>query len=195
MRLRSLEALHSSAERKISRYEWLYELIIRDEHTDLYNYRFLLMWLNEQFAKMEQLKLRTQRSSESFALLFIDIDRFKRINDRYGHIVGSKLLRQMGHLLQVHLPEGGFAVRYGGDEFVVVLPKFQKKKAFDVAEKIRQDIASTPFDVAGHRVKVTVSIGIALCPTHAATADEAIAAADRAMYAAKKSSRNATFLA
>ena len=153
------------------------------------------MWLNEQFAKIAQLKSQTRRVSESFALLFIDIDRFKRINDRYGHIVGSKLLRQMGHLLQVHLPDDAFAVRYGGDEFVVVLPKFQKKKAFDLAERIREDIAATPFDVAGHRVKVTVSIGIALCPSHAASPDEAIAVADRAMYAAKKASRNATFLA
>ncbi len=127
------------------------------------------------------------------ACLFLDIDHFKAINDRHGHPTGDEVLRQVGGLIQRSLRTGDLAARYGGEEFVVLLPRTDEAGAREVAERIRQMVQDAPFVTPeGGTVSATLSVGLAMLPVEATSFGDLLAAADRAVYEAKRRGRNCT---
>jgi diguanylate cyclase (GGDEF)-like protein/PAS domain S-box-containing protein len=127
---------------------------------------------------------------ELFALLFVELDHFKTVNDRLGHLFGDEMLKQVTTRLKQSLRDDGAVYRYGGDELAIVLPGMGRGDAHDVAEQLRYIVASSAFSHDGQSATLTVSIGVALCPEHGRTTDDILGAADRAMYAAKRTGRN-----
>jgi diguanylate cyclase (GGDEF)-like protein len=129
------------------------------------------------------------------ALLMVDIDRFKGVNDRYGHLVGDEVLRCVSRVLKETVSRlssrtSGLAARFGGEEFAVLLPGIAAGDAAWVAETIRSSVEVLPIHSPQGQINVTVSIGLAIVPDHARTAEELIAVADSALYHAKDSGRN-----
>lgn len=159
-----------------------------DELTGLYNQRYLPMVLEHEIQ-------RCKREKNTFCLLFLDIDFFKSVNDGRGHWVGSRLLVELGHVLKTQVRSCDYAFRYGGDEFIVVLGNTDVERSKIVAERIRKAVESRPFQVEGHELKLTVSIGLAGFPEHGQTAAGLIQIADQAMYYGKRKSRNIVFVA
>jgi diguanylate cyclase (GGDEF)-like protein len=155
-----------------------------DDLTGLFNHRFLLHFLKMELA-------RCLRHRKSAAVLFMDVDWFKRVNDSYGHLQGSAVLAELGGLLRRHVRQADVVVRYGGDEFVIVLTEIVFDEAVQVAERLRQMISQHCFQGGqGQPVRLTVSIGVALCPQHADSAEKLIHCADTAMYSAKQDNKN-----
>ncbi len=160
------------------------ELTIIDEWTTLYNARFLRTCLADEVT-------RAQRYSRELSLIFLDLDGFKAVNDSHGHGVGSALLRHLGTLLRRSVRETDRAVRYGGDEFVIVMPETPKDGALILAERLRELVAEARLDTeSGAAVGVSASFGVASYPRDAADAQGLLAAADRSMYAAKAAGKN-----
>lgn len=165
-----------------------------DGLTGLYNHRYFQERLNQELK-------RAVRYSRPVSLVMIDLDGFKAVNDNLGHPAGDSILRNFAEILSQEIREIDVAARYGGDEFAVVLPETGCEEAMRTAERIREAVerhpamASQPSDdqqCQPHTVwKVTVSIGVAECPTHARHRDPLISAADIAMYHAKNVSQNA----
>lgn len=156
------------------------DLAVTDSLTGVFNRRYL----DAYFAQ----KGRTQAGS-AFALLLIDVDRFKDINDRFGHAAGDGALSLIAQRLLAHVRGSDMVVRVGGEEFVVLMPGADRAAAVPVAERLRDVVAERPFSVAGEAISVTVSIGIAegaLGPSPAAL----LADADAALYASKRNGRN-----
>lgn len=165
------------------------ELTITDEHTGLFNARHLRQLLP---AEVE----RSRRFQHSLSLLFIDLDRFKQVNDTYGHLVGSALLSEVGELLRTQIRGVDFAFRYGGDEFAIMLIETDADGARLAAERVRDAFRSKVFlKNHGQSLKLTASIGIATFPVDADEADDLIAAADRAMYRVKEAGRDGVIAA
>ncbi len=131
-----------------------------------------------------------KRHKERFAVLFIDVDEFKDVNDRFGHAIGDEVLRMVAQRLKGRLRESDLVARVGGDEFVVLLPQqYDNETAHKVAEDIIEQM-HMPFFVEGHQLGIGISIGIANYPDHAATIDDLVRLADQAMYVAKKEGKN-----
>jgi two-component system, cell cycle response regulator len=144
--------------------------------------------LNERLDEEIQ---RSRRFGQSFSLLMLDIDFFKKINDSYGHPFGDRVLQALARLLRAQMREIDLAARYGGEEFVLLLPATDASGARLVAERVRETIAENAFCLPdGARVPVTVSIGVATYPDSADSAAFLIACADHALYTAKHSGRN-----
>src|SRR5258708_26292604 len=156
-----------------------------DEQTGLFNLRGFALAANRLFAQA----VRHERPT---SVLMIDSDNLKGVNDAYGHEAGNQLLRHLATAIQAELRFTDVAARYGGDEFIVMLPETPAKGAMEVAERIRNRIASTPLEFDARRIVSSVSIGIACCPEDGATLDALAAHADRALYAAKQEGRNKT---
>ncbi len=134
--------------------------------------------------------VRAATFKTTLCLMFLDIDHFKSLNDRYGHPFGDLVLRRVGELLGQSVYETDFVARYGGEEFVVILPRAQYEGARRKAEGIRNALESERFQIALDTVRVTVSIGLAHFPRDAGTAEELVASADQALYRAKTAGRN-----
>jgi diguanylate cyclase (GGDEF)-like protein len=129
--------------------------------------------------------------------MFLDIDKFKRINDSYGHPTGDEVLRSVARLIQSQLRSGDTIARHGGEEFVVLLPKSELHHALQIAERIRAGIEEKPFQAhSGQPIRVTISIGLSMLPAKNLAADnlqcaeQLVAAADQALYQAKHKGRN-----
>ena len=169
-------------------FESSHRLTVTDDLTKLHNYRFLMQFLDTEIK-------RCLRYQKKVSILFIDIDGFKKINDTFGHLVGSQALAEMGQVFRNILRETDVAGRYGGDEFVVVLPETPLAGALLIAERIRKRVED--YEFSGHKLKIrlTVSMGVASCPEHAVTAEGLIKKADAAMYRAKDISRNSVEVA
>ena len=137
---------------------------------------------------------RTARHGTPLALVMIDLDHFKRLNDRHGHAAGDAVLRQVAHILDSEKRRGDFVARYGGEEFVAVLPHADSEAAKHWSERVRQRIASTAIDNGEGLLRVTASFGVAAVDGDEAratpTAAELLATADRALYAAKAGGRD-----
>ena len=160
------------------------ELTITDDCTKLYNSRHLHSILEAEV-------YRSTRYHYEFSLIFIDLDYFKRINDRHGHLVGSKLLAQLGQLIKQHLRLIDFGFRYGGDEFVILLPQTPKRSATNVARRLHQLIARHTFlQEEGLNITITASLGVASFPDDAQNKEDLIRLADQAMYMVKDNHRN-----
>jgi diguanylate cyclase (GGDEF)-like protein len=159
-------------------------LSLTDELTRLHNARYLRQFL------VNEIK-RARRYRSNLAALFLDLDDFKRVNDLYGHLAGSHALMEVAGVVLPSVRDTDCVVRYGGDEFVVVLPETGVEEAQRVAERIRAKIERHKF-TGGRRLKITltVSTGIAVFPQHALSPQQLIACADRAMYEAKAAHKN-----
>jgi diguanylate cyclase (GGDEF)-like protein len=154
-----------------------------DDLTGLLNVRGFALSANRLFAQ-------AARHGRAAAVLMIDSDNLKSVNDAHGHAAGNQLLQQLARAIQAELRFTDVAARYGGDEFIVLLPDTPAKGAMEVAERIRTRIASMPLPVNGSSVSASVSIGIACYPEDGGTLDALAAHADGALYAAKQDGRN-----
>jgi diguanylate cyclase (GGDEF)-like protein len=188
-RSRLLAAQLEVSGKNIAEYEGVQSLVYRDEVTGLYNTRYLDKVLDREIARHEL-------TGQPFAVLFIDADRFKSVNDRHGHLIGSKLLNELGDEIRASVREKDVVFRYGGDEFVAVLSGCELEVARAVAERIRASVERKEFlRSEGKAIRFTVSIGVSLYPLHALSRREIVETADEAMYGAKRSSRNSVFVA
>jgi two-component system, cell cycle response regulator len=160
-------------------------LSITDGLTGIWNYRYFQMQMAQHFAAAVRFEHR-------LSLLVIDIDRFKDVNDRYGHQRGDTTLVELARRVVMHTRLNiDTLARYGGEEFVLILPETGLQGARIVAEKIREEVASTPFGEEGDEpIDVSVSIGYASYPEHGLTQQALVDAADKAMYEAKARGRN-----
>ena len=154
-----------------------------DDLTGLLNVRGFALSANRLFAQ-------AARHGRAAAVLMIDSDNLKNVNDAHGHAAGNELLRQLARAIQAELRFTDVAARYGGDEFIVLLPDTPSKGAMEVAERIRTRIQNAPLHVNGSTIAASVSIGIATFPEDGASLDSLAAHADRAMYSAKQAGRN-----
>jgi diguanylate cyclase (GGDEF)-like protein len=188
-RLRMLKAQIEVTGKNIEQYLGVQHLVYVDDATGLYNTRYLSSILDREIQQ-------SQATGRPFAVLFIDCDRFKSINDTNGHMVGTKLLNELGAELKSFVRDTDTCFRYGGDEFVAVLSGCDLKTAQVVAERIRKSVEKRSFLASeGLNIKFTVSIGVALYPDHAQSKKDVIEAADHAMYSAKRTTRNSVFIA
>ncbi|MCC6503330.1 MAG: sensor domain-containing diguanylate cyclase [Deltaproteobacteria bacterium] len=160
------------------------ELTVTDDLTKLYNSRFLQGRLDYEFE-------RARRFNYDLSIIFFDLDYFKEVNDVHGHQAGSRLLREVAVLTSSMLRTIDMACRYGGDEFVILMPNTPKKNAALVAEKLRAAISETAFLAGeGINLRLTASFGVASFPEDASNKDELIHQADNAMYRVKNRTRN-----
>jgi len=164
-------------------------LIYIDDLTKLYNSRYLNVVLDRELK-------RSERYRNFFSVLFMDLDFFKRVNDAHGHLVGTRVLVEAGQVLRQCVRETDTVVRYGGDEFVVLLVETKADEALLVAERMRMMIEQKSFgNELGLDIRLTISIGIAAFPEHAMTKQHLLNLADQAMYRGKDSTRNVVYLA
>lgn len=169
-------------------HEKLAQLSITDALTGIYNRRYLEQRLEEEFRV-------AHRHHSPLSALIVDIDHFKKINDDFGHQVGDESLIAVTKILNEHIRESDMLARFGGEEFVVILPHTSQKDAMIVAEKLRQAVASLTIASMGER-RITVSIGAASIPElKVDKSDEFLKEADRALYLAKERGRNQVVLA
>jgi diguanylate cyclase (GGDEF)-like protein/PAS domain S-box-containing protein len=163
----------------------LREQATRDSLTGLYNRRFLEESLVREF-------LRAGREKSIVCLIMMDIDGFKGFNDTYGHDAGDLLLRKLGELLRSEIRSSDISCRYGGEEFLIVMPGTQLKKGYERAEHLRNTFLSLDIEHRGVKLCATLSIGVAIYPRHGDSWEKVLHAADQAMYAAKDAGRNCT---
>jgi diguanylate cyclase (GGDEF)-like protein len=164
--------------------ERIQELTITDDCTGLYNARHL-------YKTLESEVYRSSRFGYEFSVLFIDLDHFKQVNDTHGHLIGSKLLAEIGYLIKAQLRLIDFAFRYGGDEFVVLLPQTGKDSALIVARRLRDSLRSSTFcKEEGLNLNVRASMGLATYPHDAKSPHDIIRQADEMMYMVKNSTRD-----
>jgi diguanylate cyclase (GGDEF)-like protein len=173
------------------------ELARRDDLTGLYNDRFLYRRMTEEIA-------RAERDGTTVSVLFLDLDEFKTVNDTWGHLAGSRTLREVGQLIGTAIPPGAVAARYGGDEFVIILPGADSPTAQAVGEALRKSIAGTAFLTDAGEIgpgpaglHVTASVGIASYHEHVGPfgsldrrQNALLRLADSAMYESKAQGRN-----
>jgi diguanylate cyclase (GGDEF)-like protein len=133
---------------------------------------------------------RCHRYTVPLAVLMMDLDHFKAVNDTRGHMMGSHVLAEVGRLIARSIRGADVAARYGGEEFVAYLPEADGAGAVQVAERIRMNIESTEFALDGQTVRSSISVGIALFPAHGHDLKSLVARADRALYRAKEDGRN-----
>ncbi len=188
-RLRLLRRQVEVTGNNIREYMGVKQLVYVDDATGLGNTRYLNNILDREIANSNSKKT-------SFAVLFIDADHFKKVNDNHGHLTGTKLLNELGQHLKNHVRGSDTVFRYGGDEFVAVLSPSDFETASQVAERIRKAVEKRPFCESEKEggLHFTVSIGVALYPDHAQSKKQVIEIADMAMYNAKKKSRNCVYV-
>lgn len=181
-----------TALRNAERYHNAKERAFVDDVTDIYNVRYLL-------AAAENEIRRAERYGNPLSVLFLDVDRFKLVNDRHGHLVGSQTLRGLSELLAQCVRQVDTLARYGGDEFTILLVDTAHDAAMAIAERIRRTVEEHLFEVTNSgqpeagsegQLQLAISIGVASFPEHARERDPLLDAADKAMYRAKSLGRN-----
>jgi two-component system, cell cycle response regulator len=165
------------------------ELTIKDDLTEAYNRRYFEHYLEEEL-------MRARRYGSNLSLIFFDVDNLKEVNMQYGHLIGSKSLQEVAHRMILTVRGIDKVVRYGGDEFCVVLPETDTQGAFQVAERIRTTVGGQPFLINETlEISITGSMGIASFPIHASGKEELIRQADKAMFVIKNKTKNAIAVA
>ena len=165
------------------------EQSVNDRLTDLYNQTHFFLLLNLQLE-------RAKRYQTAFSLIIFDVDDFKNYNDANGHIAGSGALRKIGGLMRKVFRSSDVMCRFGGDEFVTILPNSDKVGAFLGAERIRETVENEYFEGGEHQPmgKLTISLGISSYPEHGRDTKELLDKADKALYVAKNMGRNKTVI-
>ena len=164
--------------------EKLTDTSLRDGMTGLYNRRFL-----EEL--IDQIMHKANRTKETYSVMMLDVDFFKKVNDTYGHDVGDRVIVAIGQLLQENIRESDLAIRYGGEEFVVMLHNATEEGTQEIAKKIHSKFSELIFDVGvGETLRKTLSIGISMFPKDGDTIWKCIKFADTALYVAKTTGRN-----
>lgn len=159
-------------------------MLYRDDLTGLFNTRYLELALDNELR-------RAERFGGQFCLLFIDLDGFKPINDQHGHLAGSEVLRQVADVLREAVREVDLAIRYGGDEFVIVLLGASCAKGLLAAERVRRLVEAKEFQIEGSKsARLTASIGVAAYPEHGQERSVLLKMADDTMYDSKKAGKN-----
>ncbi len=158
-------------------------LSVTDSLTGLFNRMKLNEVLDEQFA-------RFKRNQHTFAVLMLDIDHFKVLNDTFGHLAGDYVLTHVAEILKKSIRSVDYAARYGGEEFAIVLPETSSEAALDMAERIRSRIQMADYHFHGQHLAVTISVGVAHSRADDVTADAVISRADQMLYQAKYAGRN-----
>ncbi|MHA7924048.1 MAG: GGDEF domain-containing protein [Marinobacter sp.] len=167
----------------------LEEMATRDPLTGLFNRREMSRVLEEELD-------RARRYQRPMAVLWVDFDHFKDVNDTFGHAAGDSVLRSISRLLLGSVRSVDAIGRFGGEEFVIVLPEMDLEEARDTAERLRCKVAEKPQPLGnGQEVPLTISVGVAVYPDHGQTASTLCAAADKAMYLAKQRGRNCVAMA
>jgi diguanylate cyclase (GGDEF)-like protein/PAS domain S-box-containing protein len=162
----------------------LERMAAHDPLTGLYNRRELEQHFQSELA-------RAVRYDRPVGLLWLDVDHFKAVNDRHGHLAGDEVLCQLSHLLQSSVRTVDYVARYGGEELVIIMPEVEVDEALEMAERLRNLVELSQIPLAsGKQVGVTVSIGVASFPMHGQEASLLFSKADEAMYQAKKNGRN-----
>ncbi|MCP4219837.1 MAG: sensor domain-containing diguanylate cyclase [bacterium] len=165
-------------------FEHVHRLTVTDDLSGLYNSRHLHTLLQEHIEAY-------YKAGKKFSIIFFDLDHFKSVNDTYGHLMGSKLLTEVGVFLRENLRPADSAARYGGDEFVVILPATDKKGAVAFCETLRDAMNKRPFcRDEGYDIKLTASFGLATFPDDADCKDRLLTKADTCMYRVKADNRN-----
>jgi two-component system cell cycle response regulator len=185
VRLNALIKKKAYVDKLCSGYRSAVHSAITDKLTGLYNYAYFTIFLENEIK-------RAKRHDHALSVIMLDMDGLKEINDDLGHLAGDQILREFGKLLSANVREIDLCFRYGGDEFVVVLPYTGLEGALLTAQRIREVIANHAFpagEAQGSR-RVTASMGIAGYPFHAASVDELIRKADEALYEAKRKGKN-----
>jgi diguanylate cyclase (GGDEF)-like protein/PAS domain S-box-containing protein len=163
----------------------LHEQANRDSLTQLYNRRFLEDALEREF-------LLAQRYSQSLSIVLIDIDHFKSINDTYGHSAGDECLVKLAQIMRQHFRKSDIICRYGGEEFLIVLPDSNTDLSAQRIEALRQFVENTTFQSGMQEIRLTISSGIATFQDHGGNSAEIIRKADHALYMSKQAGRNRT---
>lgn len=161
--------------------------VVTDDLTRVYNYRYLCLALRREVQ-------RAARLGHPLALLMLDVDHLKEYNERFGHLAGSSVLKQIAEVLRSTIREIDLVAKYGGDEFLVILPHTRKEGAAAAAERLRRAVETTVF--AGIQAgEMTCSIGISAFPENGVSPEILLAAADEALFAAKRAGRNRVAIA
>lgn len=164
-------------------HEEIYRLTTIDGLTETYNKRFFLDALERELN-------RSQRYDRQLALALFDIDHFKSVNDRFGHLAGDYVLRELSGLIAQNVRRQDILARYGGEEFAIILPEIDKESAASVCEKLRELTEKHVFSYNGADIPVTISLGIQPFDQSFEGVEEFIARADAKLYAAKQAGRN-----
>jgi two-component system cell cycle response regulator len=170
--------------RNAERYDQAKERAFIDDVTEVYNARYLLQATDNEMQ-------RAERSGKPLTVLFLDLDRFKLVNDQFGHLVGSRALRRLSEVLGDCIRQIDTLARYGGDEFTILLVDTPHEAGRAVAERIRATVADTVFEAGGETpFRLSISIGVATYPDDAQTRRDLLDLSDKAMYRAKSLGRN-----
>lgn len=169
--------------RRVRLYEEIERTAITDSLTEISTRRYVLERFKEEIGRAKSRKT-------NLALVMIDVDHFKQLNDKFGHIAGDQVLHGIARIIKQNIREIDIAGRYGGEEFCVVLPDTDKKGAQFAAERIRGSVEKAVIKAYDNKVNVTVSIGIAIFPQDGINTEDIIDKADWALYRAKKNGRN-----
>ncbi|MDD5005516.1 MAG: GGDEF domain-containing protein [Candidatus Omnitrophica bacterium] len=164
-------------------YQRVQELAITDSLTKVFTRKYSLDRFEEELKRSKELNL-------SLSYLMMDVDNFKYFNDKYGHLVGDVIVKTIAEIIKLNCREIDLIGRFGGEEFIAILPMTSKDGALFAAERIRKSIESTPIKAFDESLKVTVSIGVSSFPQDAKTSQELIEKADRALYHSKRTGKN-----
>jgi diguanylate cyclase (GGDEF)-like protein len=179
----ALAPLFAAALDNLRRFSRAEELSITDGLTGVYNYRYLRSALDKEVA-------RARRFREEFSIVMLDVDHLKEYNDVHGHLRGSEVLRRLAQVVMRELRSADVVAKYGGDEFVIILPQTDRQGASVVAERIRSAVEMHDFPGEEEGMRITSSMGIAQFPEDGEGSRELLEAADRALYEAKRGGRN-----
>jgi diguanylate cyclase (GGDEF)-like protein len=160
----------------------LWDMAVTDSLTGLYVRRYFLRKLQEEI-------VRAERYGKYLSVIMADLDRFKHINDRFGHDAGDRVLKSLGHFFQASVRDVDVIARYGGEEFVILLPDADKQAAFALAERLRESLGQLRLE---ELPRITMSLGVATFPEDGTEIEALVKKADIAMYAAKQAGRNRT---
>ena len=163
--------------------EKFYNYAVKDPLTGVYNRFYLNLYIRESMPNL-------LRYHVPFSVIILDIDYFKKVNDTYGHLVGDQVLKQLAEILTKGLRKGDIVIRYGGEEFLILLPYTRLEEASQAAERLRKNIESTEFFIDGNHLKITISLGVASLSPKIKKLEELIKIADQKLYKAKNTGRN-----
>ncbi len=165
------------------------ELTVRDDLTQAYNRRYFEAFIDEELE-------RAKRYGTTFSIIFLDLDDLKSVNNQYGHLMGSRTLQEVAKRIISSVRNVDRVMRFGGDEFCIILPYTHTEEALIVANRVREAIADKPFYLSPNvEVRITASMGVATFPDHGRTKETLIAKADQAMFEVKEKKKNAVAVA